>query len=897
MNIQKGTDYEIYINKYLNEIDQNESWMWKNIPEHHLRKTGLLNDWNKYRIMRKEIKNNENELMDTGCDILLKQLDKYYIVQCKNYSKNSVTVECLGGFFMTLATYDLPGKVYYTSKLSKIILSHKPTERIEYIKKIFPNTIKKIKEEENYSKLIENAYDYQKEAYTKLSEVFKVKNRAILQLPCGLGKTLISMMIGLKYDQVIIVSPLKQYCIQNLERYKRDIKYKDYETLIIDSDGTRDLDYVNNFISTYKKIILSVCFKSCDVLSKILNKLTNYIIIVDEFHNISKNDILGLNEGGIHDILQSNSKILFMSATPRIFDLYGLDDIDDDEGISNDFFGNIEYTYEMGEAIRNKKICDYEIFIPDISINNNSFINDIKKEVDINSLENEVLIKSNFLLRAMLETGARKCILYTRTHIEAKDFKDTIIKINEYFALNIYAETILSTDKINDRNNKLREFTEFDGIGILINVEILNECIDIRVCDSIFMSSLSQVLLKIIQRLCRSNRLDFENIHKIAKIFIWTSDEYNDMLQIISHLKEFDNSFTKEKVNILSLNNNDHQILDRVKEIKKYEVLDNFILEIRKVLTWDQKFDLLIKYFNENNNQIPSTTNKDINIHRLGKWYQYQKYNYSKKLKMMKHQKYYDIWTKFMTEYPEKFLNHDEKWISMLNKVKKFMIDNDNSPSRYSKDTEDNEDIEDTEDIDNLNSTEKEARLGSWLAAQKENYRRCIKIFTHPNIVKIWEDFNIEFKKYLLTHNETWHSRLNELKVYIDTNGKRPSTTSKDEKIKSLGIFISTQNKNYETRSQIMSNNEIYEIWKDFLKTYHDKLLDPDEKWYYSFNLLKEFVEKESRKPNKRSTNQNEKQIGEWFQKQSTKYKNNKMNSNEIKTDYENLLNKYKSIF
>jgi hypothetical protein len=371
--------------------------------------------------------------------------------------------------------------------------------------------------------------------------------------------------------------------------------------------------------------------------------------------------------------------------------------------------------------------------------------------------------------------------------------------------------------------------------------------------------------------------LDFENIHKIAKIFIWTSDEYNDMLQIISHLKEFDNSFTKEKVNILSLNNNDHQILDRVKEIKKYEVLDNFILEIRKVLTWDQKFDLLIKYYNENNNQIPSTTDKDINIHRLGKWYQYQKYNYSKKLKMMKHQKYYDIWTKFMTEYPEKFLNHDEKWISMLNKVKKFMIDNDNSPSRYSKYTEDNEDTEDTEDIDNLNLTEKEARLGSWLAAQKENYRRGIKIFTHPNIVKIWEDFNIEFKKYLLTHNETWHSRLNELKVYIDTNGKRPSTTSKDEKIKSLGIFILTQNKNYETRSQIMSNNEIYEIWKDFLKTYHDKLLDADEKWYYSFNLLKEFVEKESRKPNKRSTNQNEKQIGEWFQK--------------------HLLNKYKFIF
>jgi hypothetical protein len=37
-----------------------------------------------------------------------------------------------------------------------------------------------------------------------------------------MGKTLTSMKIGLDYDQIIIISPLREYCIQNLERFKSE---------------------------------------------------------------------------------------------------------------------------------------------------------------------------------------------------------------------------------------------------------------------------------------------------------------------------------------------------------------------------------------------------------------------------------------------------------------------------------------------------------------------------------------------------------------------------------------------------------------------------------------------------------------------------------------------------
>ena len=72
--------------------------------------------------------------MDLGCDILLKNLDKYYIIQCKNYdSKNYITLDSLSGFYMMMIHYDLEGKLFYTSKLSPKLLNQKPTNKIEFI--------------------------------------------------------------------------------------------------------------------------------------------------------------------------------------------------------------------------------------------------------------------------------------------------------------------------------------------------------------------------------------------------------------------------------------------------------------------------------------------------------------------------------------------------------------------------------------------------------------------------------------------------------------------------------------------------------------------------------------------------------------------------------------------
>ena len=71
-------------------------------------------------------------------------------------------------------------------------------------------------------------------------------------------------------------------------------------------------------------------------------------------------------------ILDAKYNFLFMSATPRIYEL-------EDEIECNDFDLN-EPTYKITfkEAIEKKYITDYKIFIPSIHENNDDLLNDIR---------------------------------------------------------------------------------------------------------------------------------------------------------------------------------------------------------------------------------------------------------------------------------------------------------------------------------------------------------------------------------------------------------------------------------------------------------------------------------------------------------------------------------------
>ena len=214
MNKVKGTNYEFQIRDYIINSLNKKAYLWSDAPELLLINNGLIGSHNENRIIRKE--NKENPLQDTGIDIIqIESSDSVSLVQCKNGYKNGITMSDLAGFALWMVSMEnLKGYVYYTDKLSGPIKALPKTDRVQYIKHPYiDNTIVP----KNKTKI--EPYQYQLDATIAIENYFRKEDRAILSLPCGTGKTFTSYLISQKYKQIIIISPLKQFAKQNMERF------------------------------------------------------------------------------------------------------------------------------------------------------------------------------------------------------------------------------------------------------------------------------------------------------------------------------------------------------------------------------------------------------------------------------------------------------------------------------------------------------------------------------------------------------------------------------------------------------------------------------------------------------------------------------------------------------
>src|SRR5665648_130747 len=417
---EKGTLYEICVNLHINTLPETMiSYLWKDVPEQVLFNVNLITDYNRHRLQRKTKEDITNMLQDIGIDIIqIRQSGEIAFIQCKNYS-GTITIDDLAGFWFMMSQHtDIQGMVYHSSdKISRNITQNLVGDRLTFVH--YPIC-------DDYRTTTDSAvtlYDYQESVVTLYLQFYQKNDKAILSMPCGTGKTIVSCYISKFHAIVIFISPLKQFAEQNIDRYKQYDKER--KCLLVDSDGTRDLSEISAFISKHTKILLSVTYKSCDVIVQLMDtlKLIDVFIIIDEFHNLSaKNiygaksvfseceanfeeleeedivqmesehtdstcvdsndeeesyssngnddiytgDVLGYSsnidieeeigelrendtvEDPIYQLIHSHHQVLFMSATPRIYEVENDEDCD-----TNDILGRMVYKMDFKTAIAN----------------------------------------------------------------------------------------------------------------------------------------------------------------------------------------------------------------------------------------------------------------------------------------------------------------------------------------------------------------------------------------------------------------------------------------------------------------------------------------------------------------------------------------------------------------
>jgi len=546
MNTHYGNQYEEYVLNFLIKSNKYKScFLWKNVPKEYLFDLELIDDL-------------EQQCQDQGCDILcVTKNDKYAFIQCKNYSTtgkdNSITIDDLGLFpLFTLENIDLVEEhsVYYSGKVSHRLL--KLCKKTKFIN--LPYITCKIDICSNPITLVPRSY--QIEAYNAL----RGRKRSILHMPCGTGKTFVSYLLSLDYDNVVLLTPLISTTEQVLDHFKN--YYQDMTVAFTEIDCSVNRNPNINFNT---KNIIASTYRSCDVINKLLNKLKNCFVIIDEFHNLSENNLTNAKDE-INKLLESNVNILFISATPK-------------NTVNEKYFGNYKYILDWSCAIENKYICDINTIYP----NNDELTKTIMDLYSVTprlqkfNLENiDLMNQALFLLDGLKETNSKKCIIYVKNINKMHNFIELVQLLASLLNYKIKYESIdYKTSKFT-RQKIMKEFKTCETLFLLCNVYTLNEGIDVPACDSIFILNPKYDPVNLPQRISRCNRIDSNNPNKIGHVFLWCKDKldivnmFNDLTKSIAI--KLCNSKNKNFYN-LNTQNNDNVCIEVNSTVEKQKSL------------------------------------------------------------------------------------------------------------------------------------------------------------------------------------------------------------------------------------------------------------------------------------------------------------------------------------
>ena len=263
---------------------------------------------------------------------------------------------------------------------------------------------------------------------------------------------------------------------------------------------------------------------------------------------------------------------------------------------------------------------------------------------------------------------------------------------------------------------------------------------------------------------------------------------------------------------------------------------------------WIVKLNEIKNYINLHGYK-PSSTDKN------GRWLFKQKKLYGKKLGIFK--KYKKIileWEKFVNEYKKYFKSNEEVWMEKLEQVKSYINLNGIKPSSSDKNTE-------------------VKLLGKWIGTQQQNYEKKKFIMSNENIRSQWEKFIDEYKKYFKSNEEVWMDKLEQVKSYINLNDTKPSSSDKNTEVKLLGSWIGTQQKNYEKKEFIMSDENIRSQWKKFIDEYKKYFKSNEEVWIEKLEQVKSYINLNDIKPSSSDKNIEVKLLGKWIETQQHNYK------------------------
>jgi hypothetical protein len=143
-----------------------------------------------------------------------------------------------------------------------------------------------------------------------------------------------------------------------------------------------------------------------------------------------------------------------------------------------------------------------------------------------------------------------------------------------------------------------------------------------------------------------------------------------------------------------------------------------------------------------------------------------------------------------------------------------------------------------------------------------------------------------------------WYDNLNDVKTYMDAYCELPSPYDTNHPyVKSLGVWMYNQNKNYNKNKEIMSVPCIRTKWEEFVydPDYIYYFISNEEKWLNTLDDVERYMDDNGERPSPYDTNPYAKILGVWLYNQQVNYekKQHFMVIPSVRTKWSKFINDY----
>jgi hypothetical protein len=711
----------------------------------------------------------------------------------------------------------------YSENLKKII-KETVKEKNPKIKDILEEIDIKFKNENNFA-----LYKYQKE----ILDLTKVTNDRLFHLiiaPTGTGKTVIMSTIGIQKIEsskkdIMIITKRKEILEQMINKIPDNIqKIKDAK--IVDTEITPTIINCLNNCSLKK---LNQKNKNQSVYLINFDKFTGskfdyndikfdkfQMIIIDESHWVGADKI---NEFMIYLKDKTKTEVIGFSATPiRCQRKHKSNTIQLFKNKQNADEINILYEYSYYDAlITDKIICPIK-WMP-IVIKENNFIDEDSESSDDESDDNSVA--SQRVCKIINPNSYKTIWKNIRNNIVSKSFKKKGIL---WFRTR---KEMLSFYK--HMKDELKDFT---------------------LCCTMIFNETEKDISELVKG-CNLDKIHFEN----ALINFVKCKDNAILLSVFRAIEGFDDVIVDFGVRMYYSNHTDA------------------VTETQRMGRMNRKCDgKNAGYFATLEVEFDKEKMKQDIINRLKNWVAFAR-SYSKKKNNNKEEK--EIQEKQMREIIERYIdteileihnidiekeiirdyeltNSDKYWLSCLEKAQECINKIHKRPSE--------------EDDD-----KRIRSIGMWISDQRKNYKNQSDMMKRENIRKLFEQFIEKNKIYFKSPDDVWLKRYEECEEYTKKHDKFPPGTKNSSHIP-LRRWIYYQILNFETRTGMMSQDNLYNIWKEFMNKYPHLFEDNSQTWKNNCDKVEDYIIKEKEVPSSGDKNKEVAKLGSWLNHQKISF-------------------------